>query len=363
MNTPTRSALLVLTGGLLWGAAVGRAQGVFFVTGVSRPGTVTLVAPDETALDLTVGRSISPGTVRVVADAKLMFFEPSGVVAIVFGPAELTVVRDELRDEIVVGLESGRLVLAAARPPESTPTIFVRVEAAAPQPAVEVQADGGRTYVSRSDAGVSVGYEADGGAEALAVRVGTRRVNVPGGQRLTVAGGGAPEVVALGDWLSQSGFTDDWGRELGVESARESRVDVEANLFGNIIAWDRYAGAGHVVPRLQPPKFDPEIRQTVQTVTTPVQSNVQNPTVQTVVRPDFALNEVPPLSPAGASVQNIRDLGAGVTAITLNAQGRTYLVLTGSQGLGFRGLLQLAIPGFSDGGTRTLGPAGLGAQP
>ena len=46
MITFTRSALLVLAGGLRWGTAGGRAPGGFFVTGVSRTGNVTLVAPD-----------------------------------------------------------------------------------------------------------------------------------------------------------------------------------------------------------------------------------------------------------------------------------------------------------------------------
>jgi hypothetical protein len=66
-------------------------------------------------------------------------------------------------------------------------------------------------------------------------------------------------------------------------------------------------------------------------------------------------------SPAAAAVQNLRNVGAGVTAAVLNSNAATVLERTGSQGLGFRGLQQLAIPGTTSAGTRTVGPAGLGA--
>ena len=142
-------------------------------------------------------------------------------------------------------------------------------------------------------------------------------------------------------------------------SRRESRRDVEANLFHNIIAWDRYAGAGHVVPRLEPPRFNPEIRTTIQTVTTPSRPTTRSQSVQTTPFP--GANSVPTASPAAASVQNLQNVGQGVTAILLNNNAAALLLATGSRGLGFGGPAQLSIPGFS-GGVRTIGPAGLGAQ-
>jgi len=78
-------------------------------------------------------------------------------------------------------------------------------------------------------------------------------------------------------------------------------------------------------------------------------------------QPFNAANEVPLLSPAAASVQNARGIGAGISALGLNNNAALLLRQTGSRGLGFRGLEQLAIPGLSPGG-RTIGPAGLGAK-
>jgi hypothetical protein len=55
-------------------------------------------------------------------------------------------------------------------------------------------------------------------------------------------------------------------------------------------------------------------------------------------------------------------VGQGVTAIVLNNIAAALLQATGSQGLGFRGLQQLSVPGFFGPGFRTPGPSGLGAE-
>jgi hypothetical protein len=204
-------------------------------------------------------------------------------------------------------------------------------------------------------------YLGDGAAAALAVRANDAPVSLPPGQLLTLDAAGQPQVGPVGDWIAQQGLGQSWGRMLGVASALAARPDVDISLYRNIIAWDRYAGASYVSMRMPEYRFSPEIRQVVQTVTVISQPVTAGGAVRTV--PFNAANEVPALSPAAASVQNIRDIGEGVTAVLLNLQASALLQATGSQGLGFRGLQQLAIAGFLDTGIRSIGPAGLGANP
>jgi hypothetical protein len=185
------------------------------------------------------------------------------------------------------------------------------------------------------------------------------RVVLDAGHTLTVAADGKKEVQLAPEDLQRelARFPDP---KLTVASAQEVRVDIAENLFRNIVIWDRYAGAIHIQKVLQPP-YQPEIRQTAEAFAEVNRAVGRTGTLRT--QPFAAANAVPLVSPASASVQNVIDVGVGgLTASFLNRQAATLLQATGSRGLGFGGLRQLAIPGFSLGG-RTIGPAGLAGLP
>jgi hypothetical protein len=347
-------ALLVV----LAGAGGGWAQELLRVTGQSRTGAATWLDFDGTQRELDVRSSVPPGTLNVAAQAQLMLFESGGVVVVVLGPAALGLNADEIRNETRIELQQGKAVFVSAPGGGRGNTLVLTVPASGARDAVTLHIAPGRTYVAESDARVAVAYVAENATGPLSVTVGERPVPLTSNQLLTVEGGVEPRVEPLGEWLAQEGFLAAWGRNLGVESARAARKVVEGNLFTNIIEWDRYAGAESVSVRLVGWRFNPEIRQTVQSVTTVNRQAGRNAAPQTT--PFTGANEVPIISPAAASVQNLRTLAQGVTAVQLNRDAATLLGLTGSRGLGFGGLANLAVPG-SVGGIRTVGPAGLGA--
>ncbi|MCK4343021.1 MAG: hypothetical protein KAY37_15005 [Phycisphaerae bacterium] len=383
MRIVTQPVWLMLVGVLLAGAQAGLAQELFFVTGVVPPGAATLETAAGRQVELTMGRSVIPGTVRVAEGGQLMLFEESGVVAIVLGPATIAASQDELSSGIQLEPRDGKLMFVSSRAAEQGRPIMLLAELGEePGTEVELSVEPGHTYLARTADLLTVAYvneregeeregeEREGEAPAepadetpasIAPRVNGRPVELSSNEMLTVDGTGAHRVEPLGDWPARQGFVRAWGRDLGVASARELRVDVETNLFNNIIAWDRYAGAAYVASRLREQRFDIEIRQTVQAVSTFNRPSQRGAAVET--KPFDAANEVPLLSPASASVQNTRYVGQGVTAIELNSSAAAFLQATGSRGLGFRGLRQLAIPGVTSTGLRTIGPAGLGAQP
>ncbi len=372
MRTMMRPSFAVFAGLLLAGLPAARGQELFFVTGLSHEGSARLEAADGRQQELSLGRSVTPGTLQVADGARLMLLEESGVVAVVLGPATIAATRDDLTNGIQLDLRSGKLLFASSRGAgEGRPIIVLAqlseqpdrapaVMPGSPRVELELPIEPGRTLLTRNETGLAVGYLTDGTPPWITPRVNGAAIELPSGQLLTVDVAGTHQVAAMGDWLSEQGFRQAWGRELGVASAHTSRPDVEAKLFDNIIAWDRYAGATYVVSRLREQRFDIEIRQTVQTVTSANRPSQKGGKVET--QPFAAANEVPLLSPAAASVQNMRDVGQGVTAQRLNSSAASLLESTGSRGLGFRGLRQLAVPGVTDAGVRTVGPAGLGAQ-
>jgi hypothetical protein len=351
----------MLTGVLAGCGSAAYAQELFAVTGLSQPGVAALDTADGARWELSVGRPVIPGRIEVADGGQLMLFEPSGAVVIALGPASVAVAYEEGRDEIQLELRNGKLLLASSRQAGVGRAIAVTARTPAQPPlSVDVLVGLGQTCVYRDEDRVGVAYVAEEVAAPIVVGVGGSSISLSSGQLLTVDPAAGPQVGPLANWLAEQGFERTCGRDLGVASAQMSRRYVETSLFENIIAWDRYAGAPHVAARLREQRFSLEIRQTVQTVTTPTRPISRGGPVPT--EPFPAANEVPPLSPAAASVQNLRQVGQGVTAIELNRRAATLLELTGSQGLGFRGLRNLAIPGFSPGGVRTTGPAGLGAQ-
>ncbi|MBN2446644.1 MAG: hypothetical protein JXO22_07960 [Phycisphaerae bacterium] len=346
--------------GLLWaGASAAQAQELFFVTGVSSPRAATLALEDETSVNLTLGRSVVPGVIRVADGQRLMLYTDPGVVTVVLGPAELVASSDELTGATLLEFRAGRMWFEARGMDEGTPIVIHTVGDDTPVVDVEFTLADGHTYVARDGARMNVGY-LDGASEGrLLLAVNQADVPVASGQVLSVEGDREPSAEPLAPWLAERGFDSAAARDLCVASAHDARAGVEASLFQQIIAWDRYAGATYVTARLKDYRFNPEIRQTVQAITTTTRSTSRSG--QTETQPFDAANEVPLLSPASASVQNLRDIGAGVTALQLNSNAASLLQSTGSRGLGFRGLTQLAIPGITDQGLRTVGPAGLAA--
>ncbi len=359
MRILTRASWLILAGLLGTARPDAHAQELFFVTGTSRPGAAGLEPPGAAALDLVMGRSVIPGLVRVGEGAQLMLFESTGVVAVVLGPATLGMDRDEFTAGVRMELRGGRLLLASARGAgEGTPIVVLSQAAADPRIDVELPVEPGHTFVMRDDRGVAVGYVAEVPGGSIAPRVNRHPIGLASGQLMTVVADASPEITPLGDWVTQQGFGAVWGHDLGIASAQFARPDVEMKLFHNITAWDRYAAAGYVGARLHARGFNPEIRQTVQTITMPMTTGGRGAVIRT--EPFPGANAVPVVSPAAASVQDPRNVGQGVTAIQLNSRAAQLLQASGSQGLGFQGLQRLAVPGFSQ-GVRTPGPAGLGA--
>ncbi len=357
MNTRQSLRTALVTGILLAGAGAAVAQELLSVTGVSRRGAALFEPESGEAVLLLPGRAIAPGSIKVEADAQLMLFEPAGTVLVAIGPAQLAIARDEIGGGVQIELKRGRVAVATDDAGRGV-TLFAQLTDAA-KTEVELTPAPGHVYVQRSGERVRIAYAPEGEGSSLDVRVNGNPVNLAAGQALVVADGG-PQQEVLGDWLGQEGFTQPWGRELGVASAQAARAEVEAKLFDNVITWDRYAGATYVVQRLREQRFNLEIRATVQAVTTANRSSQRGGEVQTAPFP--GANAVPVISPAAASVQDPHNVGQNLTAIQLNSNAARLLEATGSRGLGFQGLRLLSVPGVTSTGTRTIGPAGLGAQ-
>ncbi len=355
MKTTTRARLLAVGGLLAAAAASTHAQALFQVTGQSRTGGAVLDADDGTRT-IATGDEVTPGTLNVDAAAQLMLLAENGVVVVLLGPASLVLRGDELGGGRRAELRQGMALCVATDDAAAGPPIVFAATAPGGV-TVECRVSPGRIYFAIDTAAVAVGYA--GPAASLAVNVAGTSRTVASGQYLRVTAGAEAEQQSLGPWMAAEGFDAAWGRNLGVESARAARVVVERNLFDNIIEWDRYAGSGYVGARLREWRFNPEIRQTVESISAPARLTGRG--AQQLTVPFAGANSVPLFSPAAAAVQNIRNVGAGVTAAVLNSNAATVLERTGSQGLGFRGLQQLAVPGTTA-GTRTVGPAGLGAR-
>ena len=90
------------------------------------------------------------------------------------------------------------------------------------QPAVnlEFRVGLGRTFIAVGGGHAGLAYLADGGPDALTAQVNATAITVATGQLLTVNAAGTHEAGPLGDWPTREGFKQDWGRQLGVESAR-----------------------------------------------------------------------------------------------------------------------------------------------
>jgi hypothetical protein len=345
---------------LLTDAPNASAQDALAVTGVSARGSAWLEdAQGKREVLGTRGAEtgeIREGIVQVASEHQLMLLSESGVVVIVLGPARLACGLAD--DQLLLMLEGGKLIVIAGWPTDDVrPPVIMTPAGQDAVRAIEAIASPGFSYFYRSGDQARVAFRSGGvlpGAMALTAR--GQAHSLKDGEMLTIEGP-AMRVEPAADWLASEGFDAPWDITLGVASAQAARPGLESALFVNITSWDYYGGKEYVTSRLEAGRFRPEIRQVVSQVTTPQRvasttSGVPEPT-------GFpAANEVPLLSPAALSVVNPTE---NVTAIQLNVQARGLLTQTGSRGLGFRGLSQLAIPGLFGAGTPTVGPAGLGA--
>ncbi len=339
------------------------AQELFVVTSTTDREAVTLEIDEAEAQFLSLGSTVFPGVLRVSAGQRVMMFADTGVVAVLVGPAELAVTLDDLTGGVAIELRDGSLMLEAAGVDEfeiGTTLLIPMDDLPDTENIVEVAAPPGRTFVRRGPDTLDLGFITSDGT-ATEILVGDDSVELESGKLLAISRDGEQTLGSLDQWSADTGFDQSPGRVLGVASAQAARSDIEAKLFRKIIAWDQYAGAKYVVARLREYRFNPEIRQTVQQISRSSRSSTRGGSAET--QPFDAANQVPLLSPASLSVQNLRNVGEGVTAIQLNNAAAAVLEQTGSRGLGFRGLQQLAIPGTGAGGRRTVGPAGLGATP
>lgn len=350
---------------LFAGALSTLAQDVLYVTGVSGAGAAWLEdAEGGRAVLGTRGTDmgeIEAGIVRVSSDHQLMLLSDSGVVVIVLGPAKLACNPGNGQTHVV--LDDGMLVVAATWPEENVGPLVISTPAdEAGLRAIEAVACPGYSYFYRRDGQTRVAYMSEGDLPgAMALTALGQASSIKHGEMLTIEGP-AMRVGSASEWSAVAADLrvgrDSWGVKLGVASAQAARPRLESNLFVNITSWDFYGGQEYVTSRLEAGRFRPEIRQVVTSVTTPQRvASASKAIPETSGFP--AANEVPLLSPAALSVVNPIE---NVTAIQLNIQARGLLTQTGSRGLGFRGLSQLAIPGLFGSGTPTVGPAGLGAQ-
>lgn len=368
-------------------------QSLFRVTGVSTPGGATLdVATQEGQVThefLNTGVPIVPGRVHVVGEmqrsadegeptdqpremqpaAQLMLYRSPGTVLIVRGPASFDVSRDERTDAIRLALLYGTLEFIVSAEAGEAGRIIVTSDAQQGTVLTELLVPAGHTFIRQPGEGdrVQVAFIADQ-SQRMRARVHGTALAIEPNKLATIRAADRPEMTDLQEWLDEekldAASRRGVGVQLGLASAQDSRVGVAERLFDNIIAWDRYAGAGHVTPRLPERAYVPEIRQTVQIVAT-----AQRPSTRTE-RPEppvvAGANEVPVLSPAAARVQGLRNVGENVTAIRaigLNRSAATLLQQTGSRGLGgFNGPAQLALRGFLEPGLPFVGPPGLGAR-
>jgi len=341
-----------------WRVLVGGAAALFVTAGAAAQTgvAVTSIYDREADLRLTDAsgsehkldlEQFTTGTLKIVGGGQVMAnLFGSGSVLFISGPAEIAF--DETDGATTFELRSGTILIASGERTQAAP-IRASLVAGSGKVSADLTAGGDLVECKSEPTALSVAYWAGRGDGSIRVNAGGKASDVGSALRLTLADGkvtiapaGTPSISVI--------------ERLSVVACRQRRGSVEDNLFRNIISWDRFAGADAVIPQLSAGRTAPEIRQVTQTVT--VTNNVSNrgQTIQTVST--LGANSVPILSPASLVFQTGDALAA---VLANNAQAGILLSLTGSQGLGFGGLIQLGVPGIS-GGVRTIGPAGLGGR-
>lgn len=305
-----------------------------------------------------VGDPIPYGTIKLIGpEARLMATNLAGHVVIVGGPAMF-----ELHPTNAVGEQSetfrirdGSFQFVTGDPPNGREKDDVTVEVlkvGSDDLLCGLTPENGTTYVRSAGSSTEVAFSSSTGAS---LRIAGLEQGLASGQMAAWAGGAAPQVGSASEWLGRN-VDSQIVAQLGEASALAARSTVADSLFKKISQWDQY-GDVVVAQPISTARFTPEFRAvsfSVGSVIRPISATG----ARQATTPFFGANEVPPLSPAALAVANIID---GQTAIDLNRDARALITQTGSQGLGFGGLRQLAIPGIF-GGIRTLGPAGLGVE-
>ncbi|MFH1747338.1 MAG: hypothetical protein ABIG44_09880 [Planctomycetota bacterium] len=337
--------------GVMIGSALAQEGPV--VTAMSTGDAVFWTPAGDERGPVEVGVPLEEGRIDVLAEQQAMLYSAAGAVAaVLLGPCTVDVLTDY--DQIEVELVTGRLMLASSTPADEQIVQLSVSDAAGGRPLVQAFAGQGWTFLMRQGQVVELGYVGETGAAALSAQVIGADLELPSGYRVSIQAG-SPQTHPIGPWLASNGFdTVALGQRIGVASAQKWRPELQNQLFTEVITWDVHAQAGSVIKRLDVQHFRPEIRTVAVAVTGQIKSTAQAGRAAGVEPADFA-NEMPPLSPAAISV-------GGVTALELNESAANLVRITGSRGLGYRGLSRLALPGLTSAGTRTTGPAGLGAQ-
>jgi len=356
-----RSQLLSVAAALLAGTLSplsARAENSKFVLTAARD---CQVRPDGTGDAVALERTAAPiphGAIHLIGpDSRLMATDSAGHVVIVAGPAlfELHPVTSAGSAAASFRLRDGSFQFHTAdAPADPSGQVDVIVEGLRPgsdEPYFAIELARGQVYVQRTADGFQAAYASSAGGTLAVAGLGAP---LRAGELATwdAAGG---RVAPGEDWIRQNVNTA-LGAQLCEATALAQRQPTARGLFNQIIEWDQY-GRPEVVTQISTTRFAPEFRAVSFSVGSVIRP-ISGTGARQVTAPFFGANEVPPLSPAALAVANIVD---GQTAIDLNRDARALLTQTGSQGLGFGGLRQLAIPGIF-GGIRTLGPAGLGVE-
>lgn len=346
MRTTTLQSIIGGAALILAAGGAAAQTGVAITSIYDREADLRLVdaSGSDRKLDL---EQFSTGTIKITGGGQVMVSAlGSGSVLFISGPAEAAF--DEADGATTLEMRAGSVLIASGERTQAAPIRVTLVDSGG-KVTLDVTTGGDLVECKAEPATLSVAYWAGHGDGSIKVAAGGKANDVGSAQRLTLADGkvtiapaGAPSISVI--------------ERLSVVACRQRRGSVEDNLFRNIISWDRFAGADAVIPQLSAGRTAPEIRQVTQTVT--VTNNVSNrgQAIQTVST--LGANSVPILSPASLVFQTGDALAA---VLANNAQAGVLLSLTGSQGLGFGGLIQLGVPGIS-GGVRSIGPAGLGGR-
>lgn len=325
---------------------VDAASGAHATAPLGRSGTIGVDSTVAVTRGSAGGELLAIGIADKTNDVTLFLSAPMGGEA--FAQASFGFISDESGDLLKITLNRGFLSLTSL---SDAPAGLV-IAAGDGRGFEGLKAAAGQVFVASNEGTVEVAYR---GPASVEFRANGKNVTLKSGEMARISGAGV-ESASASTWIDQN-FSPAAVERLVLAGAKEDRDGVGRELFDDIVSWDRRASPQYVRGRIEATRFTPEQRQVnfsvsaLNRVTTPPQA------LPTTVSFEGA-NEVPPVSPAALSVINIAN---NVTAIVLNREARQLLTQTGSIGLGFGGLRQLALPGLF-GGVRSVGPSGLGAN-
>ena len=301
--------------------------------------------------EYSVGKAFPTGAdtpkTTLAAGQELMLWIEKGQVAIVVQAQ--AVFKIDATDQIILNLESGRLLITAGQIDGDQPVHIVAGSADAPQ--FDLPVPQGTTVVVRAGADADIG-RLDGPGGPVTLMLLEEEAELAVDEHISIRNGTASRDKASA-WMADGDVAKTATNSLGFGAAKAWRGKVCDSLFSSLAYWDKTGQTNPVaLLPVQADVFKPETRTVTATVVSSVKANQSSQSTPATVNFSGA-NEVPAVSPAAISVG-----GAGGVA-NLNGQARSLLGLTGSRGLGFGGLSLLGIRGTSS-GIRAAGPAGLG---